>query len=654
MLQLSPLPRENGEGIDYHQLLQYLPVAIYTCDSEGFITDFNDSAVALWGRTPEAGKDRWTGAWKIYDEHSRPMAPDDTPMAQAIKSGGAVSGQEIIIERPDGSKRNVIPHPRALYDAAGKVSGAVNMLEDITERKVNEQRQASLAAIVECSDDAIISKNLNGIVTSWNASAERIFGYSAEEMIGTSITRLIPPDRINEEVEILSRLKRGERIDHFQTRRMAKDRRMLDVSLSISPLHDSAGKITGISKTARDITKEKELEGLAREEEERFRMAVEATNLGTWTYNPMNGDLYWSDECRNIYDLPQNMQVSYELFSKLLHPDDAEMVQWNIGRALEPAGSGKYDIQFRILRYSDNHIRWIRSQGKVHFNANGEPEKFIGTVLDITDDKVKSQHLETLVAERTKDLAKVNEALAQSNKELEQFAYVASHDLQEPLRKITTFADMLRERGAGILNDELDGYIGKIIASSGKMGNLIKDLLEYAKMNSAANTLTRTDLNAVLRSVTDDLESQIARENALIHADNLPVIDAIPTDMHQLFFNLINNSIKFKAPERTPVVILYCRPLSRTEIEAARLDAQKEYYKIDFTDNGIGFDAKNSGNIFSMFHRLDNSDQVQGTGIGLALCKKIVDKHHGRLTAKGKENKGATFSVILPATSGNG
>ncbi len=245
----------------YKEVVDSLPVALYTCDTEGYITLSNKAADDLWGRQPELNKDKWCGSFKIFQPDGiTPLPLDTCPMAVAVKEGRSVYGKEIIVERPDGSRRHVQPHPTPLFDTNGKISGAVNMLLDISDRKTAEKESAQLAAIVHSSYDAIISKTLNGIVTSWNEAAERLFGYTAKEMIGQPILRLIPADRLKEESTILERLKKGEKVEHFETKRIRKDKRILDLLLTISPVKDSSGNVIGASKIAKDITDMKRME----------------------------------------------------------------------------------------------------------------------------------------------------------------------------------------------------------------------------------------------------------------------------------------------------------------------------------------------------------------------------------------------------------
>jgi PAS domain S-box-containing protein len=246
------------------ELLEALPVAVYTTDADGRVTFYNRAAAELWGHHPELGSSQWCGSWRLYWPDGRPLPHHECPMAIALKEGREVRGVEAIAERPDGTRVRFLPYPTPLRDPSGRLVGAINLLMDVTERHDADLESARLAAIVVSSDDAIISKTLEGRITSWNAGASRIFGYGASEMIGESILKIIPPELYGEEKEILARLQRGERIEHYETVRVAKDGRRVDVSLTVSPLRDRSGKVVGASKVGRDITDRKRAEKLQR------------------------------------------------------------------------------------------------------------------------------------------------------------------------------------------------------------------------------------------------------------------------------------------------------------------------------------------------------------------------------------------------------
>ncbi|WP_332684521.1 PAS domain S-box protein [Bosea sp. (in: a-proteobacteria)] len=249
--------RENANRASEQRLkdlIEALPGAVYTTDAEGRITSYNPAAAELWGRDPELGTDEWCGSWRMFWPDGTPLPHGECPMAIALKEDRAMRGVEAVAERPDGVRVPFLAYPSPLRDDSGKLTGAVNMLVDITERKRAEELAGRLVAIVESSDDAIISKTLDGIVTTWNSGAERLFGYGADEMIGKSIMTLVPADRRDEELDILDRLSRAEHIQHYETVRQRKDASQVWVSLTLSPLGNSRGRVVGASTIARDMT----------------------------------------------------------------------------------------------------------------------------------------------------------------------------------------------------------------------------------------------------------------------------------------------------------------------------------------------------------------------------------------------------------------
>src|SRR6266849_2358789 len=238
----------------FSALLEALPTAIYTTDPAGRITSYNQAAVELWGCRPELGKSEWCGSWRLYWPDGRTMPHDQCPMAVALRERRPLKGAEALAERPDGTRVPFLAYPTPLVDESGALIGALNMLVDITERKRAEHDGQLLASIVESSDDAIVSKDLDGIIVSWNKGAERLFGYSADEVLGKPITILIPPDRLDEEPGILARIRGGERVEHYETVRRRKDGSLIEISLTVSPVKTAEGRIVGASKIARDIT----------------------------------------------------------------------------------------------------------------------------------------------------------------------------------------------------------------------------------------------------------------------------------------------------------------------------------------------------------------------------------------------------------------
>ena len=332
MLGLGNDVPETGPEDDaafFRAMVEALPAAIYATDAEGRITYYNEAAAQLWGRRPRLGEDWWCGSWRLYWPNGERMRHDECPMAEALKTGKAVRGVEAIAERPDGTRFPFVPYPTLLFDKVGTLTGAVNMLVDIGEANRGKSAAGHLAAIVESSDDAIVSKNLDGIIQSWNQGAERMFGYRPEEIIGKSVLTLIPPDRHHEEDTILARIRRGERIAHFETVRRAKDGSLLDVSLTVSPVKDESGRIVGASKIARDITQQRKahqrleiLFRVAREMSKDLdmeRIVQAATDLATEVSGARFGAFFYnvkdeSGESYQLYTLSGAPRESFEKF----------------------------------------------------------------------------------------------------------------------------------------------------------------------------------------------------------------------------------------------------------------------------------------------------------------------------------------------------
>lgn len=241
-------------------VLDQLPIPVYKCDTEGYVVSYNKAALELWGMEPEPGVSKFGGAWKVFDADGQALMPENCPMARCLAEKIPVKGGQVIIQRPDGSKRRVQSHPVPILSEDGVLIGAINTLVDITETVQGEEKQAMLATIVDTSDDAIVSKTLQGIITSWNKAAERMFGYSESEAIGKHISLIIPPERLAEEEYIIGEIVSGKKVDHFETIRMTKAGAGIPLSISISPVINKDGVIIGASKIARDISDRKKAE----------------------------------------------------------------------------------------------------------------------------------------------------------------------------------------------------------------------------------------------------------------------------------------------------------------------------------------------------------------------------------------------------------
>jgi len=304
------------------------------------------------------------------------------------------------------------------------------------------------------------------------------------------------------------------------------------------------------------------------------------------------------------------------------------------------------EAEFR-LKDNRGEYRWVKMTGKPSYSLDEEFTGYVNILTDVQDQKILMEQLDKLVEQRTHDLAESNKDLERSNNELQQFAYVASHDLQEPLRKIITFADRLNNFQDDV-PEKAKSFIQKIADSSVRMTKLIDDLLNFSSIDKSDKKFVKTNLNNILKDVLVDFEVLINQKKAVINYDGLPQIQAIPVQMEQLFHNLISNSLKFAKENKHPVITISGNKISLEELKNyPQLDQSKSYVKIVVKDNGIGFSEEFADQIFVIFQRLEDRKNYPGTGIGLALCRKIVDHHGGIILADSKKGEGATFTIIL-------
>ena len=508
----------------YRQIIQGLPAAVYTTDAEGRIMLYNTASVILWGREPQIGKDTWCGSWKIFKPDGiTPLPLETCPMAIALKEGRPVYNEEIVIERPDGVRRNVLPHPRPIFNAEGQVVGAVNMLVDITEHRL------------------------------------------AQEAV-----------------------------------------------------HES---------------------------EERFRTLADQAPIMIWMTDEKGNSIYLNSKWCEFTGLLKD-HCDGILWASFIHPEDKDkaFTEWQTAvKEHKP-----YSSNFRY-RNAHGEYRIIHANFSPRIDQQGNFMGYIGILNDITIQESAKNQLESIVEDRTKDLIKANTELERSNHELEQFAYVASHDLQEPLRKIQAFSNLLQRDSKEILDDNCLMYLDKITGSASRLSALIDDLLNFSRLTKQGALFVETDLNTVLNRIKNDFELHISRKKAVINIDSLPVIEAVPLQMNQLFYNLVSNSLKFSEKGRPPVINISCRKLHQEEIiPHSELYRHIQHFEITFADNGIGFEQEYAEQIFMIFQRLHEQYTYAGSGIGLALCRKIVSNHHGSICAKGQKDVGSSFCIILP------
>jgi PAS domain S-box-containing protein len=430
------------------------------------------------------------------------------------------------------------------------------------------------------------------------------------------------------------------------------------VNLVYQPYRENNGYISGVMVLCHDVTEQVESKKKIQQAEEKLRLAIESADLGTYELDMLTGKLTVSDRFKDIWGV--HGDVSREVFVSKIHQDD-RFIREQAHRQSLVTGRLFYEARVIVHNYQ---YKWVRINGRVLFDDHGKPASLLGVVQDITNQKDNTDQLNKLVQERTEELQSLNEELAASNEELsqantqlvtanrdlEQFAYVASHDLQEPLRKLQTFSHLLRDRFSSELSEGAQMYIEKISSSAVRMSHLIKDILDYSRLAHNKPLFQPVDLNVILSNVLSDYELMIKQRKITVEADELPVVEAIPIQMNQLFYNLMGNSIKFIRKGVDPLVKVRCARLTNEELEKfARLKKDRTYFRFTVSDNGIGFSQQYAENIFSIFQQLNDRSKFGGYGIGLSLCKRIVENHDGIIYANGVANEGATFTFFIPA-----
>lgn len=386
--------------------------------------------------------------------------------------------------------------------------------------------------------------------------------------------------------------------------------------------------------------KNAELEGLYRE----LKFVTDTIPQLAWATDP-DGSSYFFNKGWLQYtgsSLEENLGYGWLDF---VHPEDLPGAEacWN--EAVRTGGT--YQTQYR-LRHADGSYRWFLARGTAMKDADGAILKWYGTTTDIQDHKLAQDQLESHVEERTRELLEANTDLRQLYSELEQFAFVSHHDLREPIRKILIFAQMIKSDNYEMLPESSRVRLDKVIATAQRMNVALGDILNYATLSKKEEPAV-VDINLVLSQISTELELYMAEKEAQVILTDLPTLWAVPRQIHQLFYNLISNSLKYSRPGVPPCIQINSRKLTPSEVEQnSRLATGKEYYEITVEDNGIGFEEIYADRIFTLFQRLHTRDAYAGTGIGLALVKKVVSSHGGSIWVKSAVGQGATFGIILP------
>jgi PAS domain S-box-containing protein len=376
--------------------------------------------------------------------------------------------------------------------------------------------------------------------------------------------------------------------------------------------------------------------------EQRLKRAQEIAHLGSWELDLTNNELTWSDEVYRIFGLePREFEATYEAFLDHVHPEDRTAVDEAYSNSVHE-GRDSYEIEHRVVRKDTGKIRWVHEKCQHMRNKDGRIIRSLGMVLDITERKEAQEALEGAHDELEEKVAERTAELQWRNRELQEFASVASHDLQEPLRKIQAFGDMLQRELPEALSDSGKDYLSRMIGAAGRMRKLIKALLAYSRVSTKASPFKRVDLKELTEKVVEDIDVSKESAEPVIEIGDLPAIDADPIQISQLLQNLIANAIRYSKNHEAPRVKISGRRVTLPKT------GKKTHCELLVEDNGIGFDMAHLDRIFRPFERLHGRSGYTGTGMGLAICRKIAERHGGDITARGKPGEGATFIVTLP------
>jgi PAS domain S-box-containing protein len=582
-----------------------------------------------------------------FDAWISTIHPEDINIAsvridQAVKDHSFLDSEFRII-KPGGEIRWINALGRTEYDNEGSPLWMTGICMDITRRqKADEELKRINIELSEMTVDLQTILDIAPIVI-WIAhdpECRSITGNAYADKImkvhrGGNISRSAPiedqavsyqvfqngielnPDELPAQVAAAI----GEPVEESELDLVFPDGRIVKLLLGAVPLFNIEGKVRGAIAAGMDITHYKLIEESLRESEERLRLAQTRGNVGVWDWNTITDELNFTPELEQLYGLSPGSIKTYQDWRQLTHPDD--IVKIESERDDKIAKHEPFDLEFRIFHKSGD-MRWLSARGGAIYNKKGDVVRVLGINTDITEHK----QAEEQVILRTEELAK-------SNADLKQFAYVASHDLREPLRMITSFLQLLERRYKNQLDEEAKEYIGFAVDGALRLDDMIKDLLEYSRITRIERCYSNVNFEEVLDHTLTNLDALIEEKNAMITHDPLPSIFADEHLMLRLFQNLLSNAIKYHGEEPP-----------RVHVSAVK---EGEVHVFSVKDNGIGMDSKYLEKIFTIFKRLHKKDEYEGTGIGLSIAQKIVHRHGGEIWAESNLGEGSTFYFTLPS-----
>ncbi len=642
-MNLDPGDGERSETEYLRAFFDSSPFAGAIASPDGILMRVNPTFVALLGHSAQELTGKPLSTLVHPDELARvseglrflQARPSDSWKADLrlpVEDGPPLWVHAILRQQSDGSRC-----PAALFLHLQQLAPRNSIEEDLLARQ-------RLELHVQRTPLAVIEFTVDGRISGWNPAAVEIFGHTAEEAIGRHWTRIAPESVLGQLEEVwksLISLRGGARSTNLNRHRSG---RLLSCEWFNTPLIAADGTVLGVASLVMDVTERRQaqeeicahrdhLQELVQARtaelaasEARLVEAQKTAGLGNWEWDIQRDIVTGSTEFFRLFDAAPAELARFERFVERLHPDDRDAVTQAIEEALR--GDRLYDTVYRT-RLRHGGWRHLHSRGQVFTDEAGRPERMEGTCQDVTEANRYQESLKEL-----------NASLARSNEELEQFAYVASHDLQEPLRMVASYAQLLAERYQGQLDERADRYIGYAVDGARRMQGLINDLLTLSRVGTRTLPFAPTRCDEVVAEVLHDLGKAIEDCGAQLSLGPLPTVLADRTQLGQVFHNLLANALKFHG-EAPP----------RIELSAQREGAQ---WRISVADNGIGIASQYHERIFIIFQRLCEWGKYPGSGIGLAIVKKIVERHGGRIQVESAAGEGARFSFTVPAADDDG
>jgi len=653
------LPAEVDDYI-FRELFLVSPLAGSICDKEGYLLAYNEAAATLWGMRPEIGKARWCGAAAIYRPDGQTLSLADSPVAKVLESGQEIPEEEIVIERPDGSRRHVLVFPRIIKDMSGQLAAVYNTLLDITGYKRAEEKQSMLKEIVQSSDDAIVSKTLDGTITSWNAGAERIFGYTEDEIIGKSVNMLIPAYLRSEEAMIIREIKEGRKVDQYQTVRLTKSGKEVPISLTISPMRDKQGQIIGVSKIARDIS-----EKIQREQTIQFH----AQKLETLHAigKVLSAKMDTPSIIQTVIGSTTRMAAADTGLCFYRISDDhggsklsVAVAQQRGGRQLD-VGVGLEEGMIHAIFSGESIVKFNNVYRAPHivslFNAivgaqsppirhclaipiRSADNLLIGAMFfgysqsDVfnTADQDLMRSIALLVAVML-DNARLLEQVNALNLKKSEFIALASHELKTPLTTVKGYLQILER-------SEIDQtgrrFLTKALKQLERINALIAELLDISKIEAGKLSFhfETFDLGELILDVVETFHFSSQTHSIFvnnIHGDYN--VEADRQRIEQVIINLITNAIKY-SPEANKVYVT---------LESSPLEVS-----VQVIDQGMGMTRDQQEKVFTRFYQVEGTSKMTGLGLGLYLSKEIIARHGGHIGVSSQLGKGSTFYFSIP------